>query len=88
MLLGAWALGSLFWWLLRGSNLLSQVSQLKTSEAQLNQQNTDLQVELKSNRYEQEKSQTNLANLRDRLGSMEIKWRAAEEQLQALKGDA
>ncbi len=87
MLLGAWILGSLFWWLLRGTNLVSQVKQLQTSEANLHQQNTDLQVELNSNRYELEKSQGSVAELRDRLGGLELKWRAAQEQIRELKGD-
>lgn len=87
MLLGAWILGSLFWWLLRGSGLMSRIKQLEGVEANLNKKNTDLQVDLDSHRYELDKSQNLHNDLKRRFGTLELKLRATEEQLRELKGD-
>ena len=87
MLLGAWILGSLFWWLLRGTNLVSQVNQLKEAEASLQEKNTALQLDLDSHRYNLNKEENMHKDLKQRYGSLELKLRATEEQLRELKGD-
>ena len=85
MLLGAWVLGSLFWWLLKGTNLLSRIKQLEGVEADLHQKNTDLQVELDSSRYHLDKSENLHSDLKNRFGTLEMKLLATAEQLRELK---
>ena len=87
MLLGAWILGSLFWWLLRGTEMKSKIKQLEASEASLKDKNTALQLDLDSKRYSLNKLEGEHSELKLKMGDTELKLKAVEEQLKDLRGD-
>lgn len=87
MLLGAWLLGTAFWWLLKGNAMSTQIKELSTSETLLKEQGTKLQFDLDTKSYELDKLQTNHKDLKTRFGELELKWRAAKEQLDSWKKD-
>lgn len=87
MLLGAWLLGTAFWWLLKGNAMSSRITELTASEAVYKKKSTDLQLDLDTKGYELGKLETEHGDLRRKFDTMELQWRAAQEQIQNLTKD-
>lgn len=83
MLLGAWLLGSAFWWLLKGNTMSTKIRELTTSETLWKDTSTKLQMDLDTKGYELTKLEGIHTDLKRKYDTMELKWRAAEEQLRS-----
>lgn len=87
MLLGAWLLGTAFWWLLKGNAMSSRITELTASETVYKNKSNELQLELDTKRYELDKLQTGHGLLQRKFDDMELQWRVAKEQLENLQKD-
>lgn len=83
MLAGAWLLGWLFWSLFKGANYKTQIKSLSTELEQVSAENTDLKTELTQARYEVEKREGEFANLKLKLGDLDLKYKVRGEELDA-----
>ena len=79
MLLGAWLLGWLFWWLFNRSTYQARISELEKDLKLWQDKANGLEADLSSERYEHEKASAALAALKAKYGDLEVKLRACEE---------
>jgi len=94
MLGGAWALGWLFWKLLKENGYVNNINKLEGEISDVKKQNVELKTEITQANYEVEKSGNELTRLRHKIGDFELKGKVEEErwnELQSsydkLKGD-
>jgi len=83
MLAGAWVLGWLFWSLFKGASYKSQIKSLSGELEQVKTENTDLKTEITQARYEVEKREGEFANLKLKLGDLDLKYKVRGEELDA-----
>ena len=83
MLAGAWVLGWLFWSLFKGASYQSQIKALSTELDQAKTENTNLKTEITQARYEVEKREGEFADLKLKLGDLDLKYKVRGEELDA-----
>ncbi len=80
MLLGAWLLGWLFWWLFNRSTYQNRIAELEKDLKLWQDKATDLEAELSKLRYDYEKSAASLASLKGKYADLEVALAACEEE--------